>query len=395
MEDLASRIVKKALALGCQDAVADVVTNRSYQIRFARNEPVISNRWRETTASAFLVHSRRVLASDIKDLTRTDEAVERLVKIAKASQENPEYAGIARGPFSYARMAPDKKVLALEDGSDHVDAAIHGALASPEASGHGIAAGTRLSQFDPARAGRKAGRVASLAKSPKLGTPGKYAVVLDPLIFGALTDQVANGLGAWTVQAGLSPFGKKIGKRVASAAVTIVDDGSSDSIARKRFDAEGVPTRRNVLIQKGVLRTYLHNTTTAKRFKARTTGNAGLVSPQPHAVFLKPGDWSKDEIFEEVTDGLWLTNTWYTRYQAYVTGDLSTIPRDGIFRIRKGEVVESWKGIRVTDNLIRLMKNVVALSDAPEQMMWWGEVSVPNFVPYALVKDVNITTSAE
>src|SRR3989304_3070068 len=128
MEDLASRIVKKALALGCQDAVADVVTNRSYQIRFARNEPVISNRWRETTASAVLVHSRRVLASDIKDLTRTDEAVERLVKIAKASQENPEYAGIARGPFSYARMAPDKKVLALEDGSDHVDAAIHGAL---------------------------------------------------------------------------------------------------------------------------------------------------------------------------------------------------------------------------------------------------------------------------
>ena len=52
-------------------------------------------------------------------------------------------------------------------------------------------------------------------------------------------------------------------------------------------------------------------------------------------------------------------------------------------RIRKGEVVEAWKDIRVTDNLLRLLKNVVALSDKAEQMMWWGEVSIPNFVPYA------------
>jgi PmbA protein len=112
-------------------------------------------------------------------------------------------------------------------------------------------------------------------------------------------------------------------------------------------------------------------------------------------VFVKPGDWSRDEIFSEVKDGLWLTNTWYTRYQSYVTGDLSTIPRDGIFHIRKGEVVETWKDVRLTDNLIRLMRNVVALSDRTEQMMWWGEVSIPNFVPYALIKDVNITRSAE
>jgi len=50
VEDLAPRIVKKAIALGCQDAIADIVTNRSYQIRFAQNEAVISNRWRESTA---------------------------------------------------------------------------------------------------------------------------------------------------------------------------------------------------------------------------------------------------------------------------------------------------------------------------------------------------------
>src|SRR3989442_765627 len=346
MEDVSSRIVEKAMGLGCQDAIADVVANRSYQIRFAQNEAVISNRWRESTASVFFVYQKRVLASDIKDLSRADEAVERLVKIAKSSQQNPDYAGIADGPFRYARMRPDPKVLSLDEGGEYVEAA-------------------------------------------------RYTVVFDPLIFGSLTEQTGGRLGAWTVMAGLSPFGKKIGKKVASPQLTLYDDGSGESIARKRFDAEGVPTRRNVLVNKGVLKTYLHNTSTAKKFRTKTTGNAGLVSPDPHAIFVKPGDRSRDEIFSEVKDGLWLTNTWYTRYQSYVTGDLSTIPRDGIFHIRKGDVVEAWKDIRLTDNLIHLLKNIEALSDEAEQMMWWGEVSIPNSVPYARIKDVGITKSAE
>jgi PmbA protein len=437
MEDIAARIVQKATDLGCQDAVADVVVNRSYQIRFARNEAVISNRWRESTASVFVVHDKRVVASDIKDLSKTDEAVERLVKIAKASQRNPDYAGIAKGPFRHARTRPDPRVVSLADGGKYVEAAIGGALdqgakecagsfwkyqdehflatsngaeghdlraslylsiralVSLESSGHGIACATKLSEFHPEKAGHKAGRIAALARDPKPGKAGRYTVVFDPLIFGSITDQAAGRLSAWAVLAGLSPFGKKIGKRVASTQFTLYDDGSADSIARKRFDAEGVPPRRNVLINKGILKTYLHNTSTAKKFKTKTTGNAGLVYPDPHAVFVKPGDRSRDEIFSEVKDGLWLTNTWYTRYQSYMTGDLSTIPRDGIFHIRKGDVVETWKDIRVTDNLLRLLQNIVALGDSPEQMMWWGEVSVPNFVPYALIKDVGITTSAE
>src|SRR5437899_10838502 len=127
MEDRSARILKKAIGHGCQDAIADVIANRSYQIRFAQNEAVISNRWRESTASVFFVYDKRVLASDIKDLSRVDEAVERLVKIAKSSQQNPDYAGIADGPFRYARVRPDPKVLSLDEGGKYVEAAIGGA----------------------------------------------------------------------------------------------------------------------------------------------------------------------------------------------------------------------------------------------------------------------------
>ena len=437
MEDYAERIVDKALDLGCQDAVADVAVNRSYQIRFAQNEVVISNRWRETTASVFLVHNKRVVASDIKDFTKLDAAMENLVKIAKSSKENPDYGGIAEGPFKYDRLVVDKRIVDLMHGSDYVQAAVNGALAegakecagsfwkydeehylrtsngvrgydhranlylsiralvSLESSGHGIACGTKLSQFDPEKAGRKAGRIASLAKNPVGGEAGTYDVVFDPLIFGSMIDQVGGRASAFIVLAGLSPYAKKIGKRVAAGTVTVEDDGSAESIGRLRFDAEGVPTRRKKIIDKGVLKTYLHNTSTARKFKAKTTANAGLIAPQPHALFCKPGNWTRDEIFEECRDGLWLTNTWYTRYQSYMTGDFSTIPRDGIFRIKKGEIVGVWKDIRLTDNLIRVWKSIAGLSKTADQVTWWGEVSVPTFAPYALARKVRITRSAE
>ena len=190
---------------------------------------------------------------------------ERLVKIARASQPNPEYAGIAKGPFRYARTRPDPKVLSLDEGGKYVEAAIGGAvdqgakecagsfwkyedehflatsngveghdhraslylsiraLVSLESSGHGIACATKLSQFTPEKAGQKAGHIASLARAPKAGKAGRYTVLFDPLIFGSLTDQVGGRLSAWAVLAGLSPFGKKVGKRVASPELTLYD----------------------------------------------------------------------------------------------------------------------------------------------------------------------------
>src|SRR5207244_1329592 len=198
MEDVSSRIVKKAIGLGCQDAIADVITNRSYQIRFAQNETVIGNRWREATASVFFVYDKRVLASDIKDLTQLDAAVDRLVTSSGVEAHDH-------------RASPYLSIPAL---------------VSLESSGHGIACATKFSQFNPEKAGRKAGRIAALARSPKPGKAGRYTVVFDPLIFGSLMDQTGGRLGAWTVMAGLCPFGKKIGKKVASLHRTLSYDGS-------------------------------------------------------------------------------------------------------------------------------------------------------------------------
>jgi PmbA protein len=77
-----------------------------------------------------------------------------------------------------------------------------------------------------------------------------------------------------------------------------------------------------------------------------------------------------------------------------LTGDFSTIPRDGIFLIKNGEIVKSLKDIRITDNLQKVLEKIIGLSSKPEWIIWWGlETQTPVLTPYVLVKDVKITKS--
>jgi PmbA protein len=166
---------------------------------------------------------------------------------------------------------------------------------------------------------------------------------------------------------------------------------ASYSVANRVFDDEGVPSKESVLISKGVLKTYLHNTFTAKIFQTKTTGNAGLISPTPWNIEMDAGDLSRDEIFREIKRGLYLTNTWYTRFQNYATGDFSTIPRDGIFLIEEGEIKQSWKDIRLSDNALKMLNNIVGISKERQHVHWWSEADPPSLSPYILMKDVQIT----
>ena len=439
MEDYAGvseRMVKKATTLGAQDAVADIYLNRNYQVRFSQNQVDISNKWRNIAGWLFVAVDRRLVFTEINDFSRADKVVENTVKVARKSQENPEYGGIATGPFRYRASKPDRKITELEDGGDLVQAGIEAAvkagaketagvfwrydeehflhtsggvsatrrganlyfslraLRSLEESGHGVECATRFADFHPERAGEKAGGIAKAVKKPAKGEAGKYDVVFDTLFLGSMIDQIGGRAGAFEVRAGLSPLKDKVGKAIASDIVTLYDDSTANTMGARPFDDEGVPSQRNVIVERGVLKTYLHNTSTAKLFSTRTTANAGLVAPGSNALVLEPGDRTKEELFEQVRDGLYVTNTWYTRYQSYVTGDFSTIPRDGIFRIKNGKIAGSVKDLRLTDNILGLWQRMEALSKETQEVMWWGEVHVPTVVPYGLARQVGFTRSS-
>jgi len=428
-------IVKKGKALGADEVIAKTTFGRYRQTRFSNNQIDITVAWNDYVTDVALAWNKRLVATQIRNFQNVDQIMEQLFKLAKVSKENPMYGGIVKGTFKYSKPTADKNLQELENPSEYVLEAIEAAkkeagaeitaggilytkyedvyLVSSEgpmgqdarsaielsirafsqidASGHGVECCSSLRDFNPSRAGEKAGKIAKLAKNPKQGEEGKYDVIFDPLFFGSMLGTWGSMASAYSVMIQLSVFVNKLGQKVASDIVTLRDKPAEYSVNNRVFDDEGFPVQENVFIDKGVLKKYLHNTSTAKIFKTKTTGNAGLVQPTPWNIEMDPGDMSKDELFSEVKRGLYLTNTWYTRFQNYATGDFSTIPRDGIFLIENGEIKQSWKDLRLSDNALRLLNQITGISKERQHVHWWLEAEPPSLAPYVLAKDIQLT----
>jgi len=430
-------IVKKAKSLGADEVLAKTTFGRYRQARFSSNQTDITVAWNDYVTDITLAWKKRLVATQIHDFQDVDAGLKSLLQLAKVSQENPLFGGFAKGEFKYATSKADKKLEELENPADHVSAAVEAArkeagaeidsggilftkfedvylvssegpvgvdkrsavelsiraFTQREASGHGVECSSALKDFKPERAGAKAGEIAKLAKNPKAGNEGVYDVIFDPLIFGSSLAVWGSMVGAFNVLIQMSVFVNKIGQKVAPEIVTMRDNPGAYSLSSRVFDDEGVPARENVFIDRGVLKGYLHNTSTAKMFKTETTGNAGLVAPNAWNTELDAGDMSKDELFEDVKKGLYLTNTWYTRFQNYAKGDFSTIPRDGIFLIEKGKIRQSLKDLRLSDNALSMLGNITGISRERQHVHWWGEAEPPSLAPYVLIKKVHMTKS--
>ena len=430
-------VVKKAKALGADEVIARTVAARNRQVRFSNNQIDASLAWNTCVTIVVLSWKKRVVATQIANFKKADSTLKSLFDLARVSRENPLHGGFAQGKFSYGTSVADKGIDNLENPAEYVFEAIEAAkkLAGPEtstggilfssvsdvfqvssegpqgedcrsavelsirafsqkeASGHAVECNSTLKGFDPARAGRKAGEIAREAKNPKAGLEGKYDVVFDPLFAGSLLSMWGSMASAYYVMVKLSVFADQLEKKVASDIVTLRDVPAAYSMSNRLFDDEGVPAQENVIIKEGTLKTFLHNTSTARIFKTQTTANAGIVSPTPWNIELDSGSMNRDELFKEVRHGLYLTNTWYTRFQNYAAGDFSTIPRDGIFQIENGEIKQSLKDIRLSDNALRMLGNIAGISKERQHVHWWAEADPPSLSPYILMKDVRITTS--
>lgn len=427
-------IVKKGKSLGADEIIATTVSGEYRQSRFSNNQIDIGVAWNDYTTDIVLTWKKRLVATSIKNFQKVEETINRLLKIAKVSKENPAYAGLAQGKFEYKRSTVDKSIRYIENPSEYIYEAIEaakresGAVESggifftkyeeaylissegPEgqdirsaielsirafsernASGHGVECSSSLNQFQPNKAGEKAGEIARLAKNPKEGKPGRYDILFDPLFFGSLLGTYGTMGSAYNIMIKMSVFTDKLGKKVAPEIVTIRDNPGDYSVNRRTFDDEGVPIKETVLIENGILKSFFHNTSTAKIFNTDTTGNAGIVIPRPWNLEMDNGDMDKGDIMRDMRRGLYLTNTWYTRFQNYATGDFSTIPRDGIFLIEDGEIKESWKEIRLSDNLLNVLRNIETISKEEQHVHWWLEAEPPSLSPYVMSKDLQIT----
>jgi PmbA protein len=287
-----------------------------------------------------------------------------------------------------------------EDKGTSIELSIR-AFVDDDASGQGISCGTRLEDFDAGSAGKEAARISTQAKNPVFGDEGKFTVVFGPSIMANFLNRVSDSASAYSVDVGLSFLKDKVGQKVASEKFTLVDDGRiPGGMYSYSFDEEGYPTHSTKVIDRGVLKTYLHSSYSVAKYGGELTGNAFFagggwgITPVALNAVIEPGEDSLDELFGQVGNGLYLTNNWYTRFQNYQTGDFSSICRDGAFRIRNGKIDQPLKGLRISDNMPRILQSISSLSKERQWIKWW-EVTTPTYLPHMVVENVGITRATK
>ncbi len=235
-----------------------------------------------------------------------------------------------------------------------------------------------LRKLEPAE---EVGRVAAQRTLRRLGArkvkTTQAPIVFDPLVARTLLEHIFEAVNGDAVYRGASFLAGKLAQKVAGDNVTVIDDGTiRGGFGTTPFDGEGVPTRRTVVIERGVLSSYLLNTYTARKLGLQTTGNAsrGLAGNPGIGVgnfFLQPGTKKPEEIIGGVREGLYVTELLGFGVNL-VTGDFSR-GASGLW-ISGGELAYPVEEITIAGNLRDMLMHV---SEIGSDLEFRGSVAAP------------------
>lgn len=192
----------------------------------------------------------------------------------------------------------------------------------------------------------------------------RLPVVFDPMATSSIVGIIGAALNGDSALRGRTFLTGRLGEEIASSAVTLVDDPTNaDAFAASTHDSEGVPTRRNVLVEDGLLRMFLHNVYSARRAGVATTGSAvrGGFKSTPgvgaRALHLQPGTRDRDAVIGDVADGVYVQSVSGLHSGVnVVSGDFS-VGAEG-FEIRNGQCGAPLREMTIASTLPRILLDV-------------------------------------
>jgi TldD protein len=213
-------------------------------------------------------------------------------------------------------------------------------------------------------AAETAARRAVLNVGAQPAPAGTYTVVLSSEAGGTLIhESVGHGLEADLNLKGLSVYSGRIGEKVASELITVVDDGRDPGQrGTAAMDDEGTPTQRTVLIEKGILRTYLSDRKHAEKLGIRRSGNARrenfrhLPICRMTNTMIASGESDPQEIVRSVKDGIFVKKMGGGQVDV-VSGNFAFEVTE-CYRIRDGKLAEPLRGATLVGQGPKLMSEI-------------------------------------
>ena len=204
--------------------------------------------------------------------------------------------------------------------------------------------------INPREAGARAAKIAVTMINADYAPSGRYPVVIHNEFGGVIFHEACgHGLEATSVAKGTSVFAGRIGEKVASDVVTAVDDGSiPHAWGSQNIDDEGTPTRRNVLIENGILKGYMVDKLNGRRMGMEPTGNSRRQSykfaptSRMTNTFIEAGESTVEEIIKNTEKGLFAKSMGGGSVNP-ATGEFNFAVMEG-YLIENGEIVKPVRG---------------------------------------------------
>ncbi len=238
-------------------------------------------------------------------------------------------------------------------------------------TGYGVSVGRSPEDIDLAEAAAEAADRSTRLLGAIQPASGVVTLVLEPRMASTVLGIVGGMLSGEAVIKGRSPFAERLGDTIASPLLTLVDDPTEPlSLGADTHDGEGLATRRNALIDGGVLQAFLHNSYTGRRAGTRSTASAvrGYRSTPGvgvQALIVEPGSGTLDELIAGVDNGVLVQSMSGLHSGVNPTSGDFSVGVEGLL-IRNGSLAEPIREATVASTVQRLLLDVRAVGGERE-----------------------------
>jgi PmbA protein len=265
------------------------------------------------------------------------------------------------------------------------ESAVHSLFSMPIASDGGAmqtdhwlsVARQRSSLEAPEAVGRRAAERALARLGARRVPTCEAPVIFDGVSARSLLGDLASCLSGYAIYRSSSFLAGRLGEKIASELVTVVDDGRlPGGLGSRPFDGEGLPTRRKMVVERGKLETYLLDSYSGRKLEMASTGNAtrsagSAPRVSPTNLWVEPGASTLGEMIAGTERGLLVTGLFGFGFNQ-VTGDYSR-GATGAW-IENGELVHPVEEITVAGNLAEMLTGIDAVGS---ELIWLGSIAAP------------------
>ncbi|RLE59222.1 MAG: hypothetical protein DRJ35_06225 [Thermoprotei archaeon] len=413
----AEEVVKKALGMGADEVAVSIARKRGYRVEVELNDIKSSSYIDTAGVSITVIIDKKIatVSTTLYSLHDLDNVLDEALRLAKSSERNEKWRSLPEPEkvptvediydSRVASFQPEDIVEIVTDAVNHacsIDERIivqSGSFETVEStvefatsSGHRLEGrstlvstyflawakeGSKIGSFsydektsrkldiDARKVSENAAKMALDSLNSRKIESFKGTIILDGDALAQIIGTFAQAYKADTVWKGSSPLKGKIGEKVVSEKLTIIDNGvMPGGVHSFPFDAEGTGRRKTVVVEKGVLKKYLSNTYTARLLGIEATGNAAsLLDVGLTNTYIKPGDSSLEEILSNIRKGLLVKR--FSGDVRFQDGVVSGVTKQSYY-IEDGEIKYPAQEAMISDNLYSLLAKVALVGSVVE-----------------------------